>query len=159
MSAELMPTPEQASGLTQDQLRKRIWDLESAMLAADASVQIKLEAKHHFSPGVYMRELFIPKGVVLTGKIHKTEHHNILSQGDLTVMTENGMKRLTASTIIKSGPGMKRAGYANEDSVWITVHANPDEITNPDELESKLVAATEQEFFEYLESRKQIGGV
>lgn len=147
----------QAITSSQEQMRGKILDLEQAMLVSKD--RIHLEAKHHFSSGVYMRELFIPRGVILTGKIHKTEHLNILSQGDLSVLTEDGMKRLKASTIIKSKPGMKRAGFAHEDSVWITVHPNPKEMTDPDELEAQLVTSTYKEFLEFVEAnRPQIEG-
>lgn len=109
--------------------------------------QIEFPITHHFAPGVYMREMFIPKGATLTGKIHKTEHLNILSQGELSVWTEGGMKRLKASTVIKSQPGIKRAGHAHEDSVWITVHHNPSDSQNIPEIEDRLVVDTFEQFY------------
>lgn len=124
--------------------------LESAMLAM-TDRHVEFQVAHHFAPGVYMRELFIPKGTTLTGKIHKTEHLNILSQGDLSVMTESGVKRLKASTVVKSQPGIKRAGYAHEDSVWITVHHNPDDARDVDLIEERLIAKTFAEI-DYLAS-------
>ena len=35
---------------------------------------VELETKHHFSDGLYARELFIPAGVCLVGALHKTTH-------------------------------------------------------------------------------------
>lgn len=140
---------------TAAEMRESIMRLESIMLNMK-SAQIELPVKHHFSPGVYMRELFIPKGTTLTGKIHKTEHLNILSQGELSVMTEDGVKRLKASTVILSKPGIKRVGYAHEDSVWITVHKNEDEERDPDKIEERLIAKTFAEVPGFMEDIKKL---
>lgn len=126
------------NGKTQAEMRAEILRLEAAMFAMPEH-HIEFPVKHHFGPQTYMREMFIPKGATVTGKIHRHEHLNILSQGHLSVMTENGVKELRASTVIKSMPGIKRAAYAHEDSVWITVHHNPDNETDPDNLEARIV--------------------
>jgi hypothetical protein len=97
----------------------------------------EMPLKHHLCNGVYMRELHIPAGTCLTGKVHKTEHQNVLLQGDISVMTEDGMKRLQAPCIIPSQPGMKRAGFAHTDTIWMTVHAT--DKTDIDVIESELV--------------------
>ena len=55
-------------------------------------------------------------------------------------MTENGLKRVSAPCMIRSKPGLKRAGFAHEDSLWITVHANPNNEKNIDVLENLLFA-------------------
>jgi quercetin dioxygenase-like cupin family protein len=146
--------PSQTKQPTAQEMRVKIMALENAMMQMKEH-QVDLKTTHHFSPGVYMREIFIPKGVTLTGKIHKTEHMNILSQGKMKVWTEDGMKTLSASTVIKSKPGIKRVGYALEDSVWITVH--PTEETDVVKLEDMLIAKTFDEVLEFSE-RKQIEG-
>lgn len=139
---------------TPEQMRTLILDLEKTMFEMKEH-QIEIETTHYFAPGVYMRQVFIPKGATVVGKIHKTEHLNILSQGELSVLTEDGIKRLKASTVVKSSPGIKRVGYAHEDSVWITVH--PTDETDVDKIEEMLIAKT---FDEVLESKdkKAIGG-
>lgn len=139
-----------------EEMRAAILKLEAVMFAMKDR-QIEFPTTHYFGPGVYMRQIFIPKGATLTGKIHKTEHLNILSQGVLQVMTEDGIKTLTASTVIKSQPGIKRAGHALEDSVWITVHSNPTEERDISKLEEMLVVDTYEQFHAYVEN-KQIEG-
>ena len=114
-----------------EEMTAKIYALEDAILK---EAQVEIPVTHHFAPGIYMREMFIPKGVVLTGAVHKTEHLNILSQGEISVWTDQGMKRLTACSVIKSNPGIKRAGFAHEDSIWITVHSNPTEERDPQKL-------------------------
>jgi quercetin dioxygenase-like cupin family protein len=130
------------------EMRRKILAFEAAIRAHSEHLTAEdFDTKHHFAPGIYMRELFIPKGTVLTGRIHKTEHMNILSQGELTVWTEDGMKRVKASTVIRSQPGMKRVGYAHEDSVWITVHKNADDEQELARVEDRLFADTFEQVF------------
>jgi quercetin dioxygenase-like cupin family protein len=136
---------------TPAQMRSLIMQLEAAMMAMPEH-HVEIKTTHHFAPGVYMREIFIPKGTTLTGKIHRTEHMNILSQGDLSVWTEDGVKRLKASTVIKSQPGIKRVGFAHEDSVWITVH--PTEETDIDKLEDMLIAKSFDEVLGFAEPKQ-----
>lgn len=139
-----------------EKMRGKILDLEAVMYAMPEH-QIELPVTHHFAPGIYMRELFIPKGTVLTGKIHLTEHLNILSQGHLQVWTEDGIKTLHASTVIKSQPGIKRAGHALENSVWITVHHNPTNEHDVKKLEDMLVVDSYEALLSFIE-KKQIEG-
>lgn len=101
--------------------------------------QIELPTTHHFASGLYARELFIPAGTVLTGKVHKTEHLNICSKGRITVWTEDGMKTVEAPFTMVSRPGTKRVGFAHEDTIWITVHANVNEERDIQKLEDELV--------------------
>jgi quercetin dioxygenase-like cupin family protein len=136
-----------------EDMREKIIALEKHILKIP---QTETPVQHHFSPQIYMREMFIPKGTVLTGAIHKHEHLNILSQGELSVWTESGTKRLKASSVIKSMPGIKRAGYAHEDSVWITVHHNPTDEREPENLWNLFVTNTYEEFLEYVAANPQI---
>lgn len=111
---------------------------------------------HHFSQGVYAREMFIPKGTVLTGKIHKYTQLNIMSQGELSVLTEEGIKRVKAPFTIVSPPGTKRIAYAHEDTIWTTVHGTDE--TDLEKIEAHYVANDEQEYLAFckaLENKEQ----
>ena len=121
--------------------RQSIEELEAAMLQEP---QVEIETKHYFADGLYAREIFIPKGTLLTGKIHKREHINIISKGDITVVTTNGKKRVKAPCTIISEPGTKRAGFAHEDTIWITVHAV--ESNDIEEIEAMLVTTNYDEY-------------
>jgi len=123
----------------QAEMRARVLRLEDELRKYP---QLPEEVKHHFSPGIYARELFIPKGAILTGKIHRAAHLNFLVKGDISVLTEHGVKRLIAPCAITSGAGIKRAGYAHEDSIWIAVHPNPDDERDLEKLEARYIAPT-----------------
>ena len=84
---------------------------------------------HYFTPisdkygcAVYGRQIFLPKGTVIVGKIHRHAHLNVLIQGKVSVATEHGRKYMEAPLTFISEPGLKRAVYAEEDSIWMTVH-------------------------------------
>ena len=84
--------------------------------------QLNLKVVNYFSYGVYARELHIPAGTLLTGEIHRLENFNILSQGEISVLTEDGMKRVNAPFSVVSPPGTKRIAYAHSDCIWTTIH-------------------------------------
>lgn len=96
---------------------------------------------HTFTEGLYTREIFLPKGTVLTGKIHRHAHPNFLLAGAVLVVTESGgREHLVAPKAMISPAGTKRAIVALEDTIWITVHANPTNTTDLDVLETWIIA-------------------
>lgn len=107
---------------------------------------------HSFAPGIYVREIFIPKGTILTGKIHRHKHPNFLMSGEVLVVTENGgMEHLKAPMSMISPAWTKRAIKALEDTVWITVHENKNNEFDLEKIEQFVIA----ESFEQLEQEKQ----
>lgn len=116
--------------------------------------QLDLPVKHYFSQGVYARELFIPRGTLLTGQIHKFEQLNILSQGDISVMTEDGIVRVQAPFTIVSPPGTKRIAFAHADSVWTTIHGTDE--TDLAKIEDHFIAHTEAEYQAFVEQAKKL---
>lgn len=99
--------------------RQRMEDLERAIQTN--LPQIELECNHYFSHGVYTRELLIPKGTVLTGKIHRYSSVNIISKGKIRAISDQGTHDIEAPHVFVTGPFVKKAGYALEDTVWINV--------------------------------------
>lgn len=126
-AAILQPVPSRASVLLLEEELKKL-------------PQVEMPPAHHFAHGMYAREIFIPKDTVLVGKIHRFEHLNFIMKGDISVMTEHGLKRVVGPCVLKSSPGIKRAGYTHEDTIWITVHANPDDETDMEVLEKRYIA-------------------
>ena len=98
----------------------------------------ELPTWHHFADGLAARTILIKAGTCLTGAAHKSEHLNVCC-GDITVWTEDGMRRLTGYHVLSSRPGAKRVGLAHDDTWWTTVHANPDNVTDVAVLEELFV--------------------
>ena len=78
--------------------------------------------KHTFADGCYIRQITMPKGMILTSKIHKIEHPYFILKGDVSVLTEEGVVRLKAPYSGITKPGTKRVLYMHEETVWVTVH-------------------------------------
>lgn len=95
---------------------------------------------HHFAPGQYGREIHMPAGMRVVGKIHKHAHVNVISKGKVRVYTEQeGLLELEAPLTFVSSPGTKRAVYVVEDTVWTTFHCTTK--TNLEEIEREVIAA------------------
>lgn len=118
-------------------MRGNIIRLEELLLA-ETEHQIEIPVEHGFAAGIYARTIRIPAGTILTGKIHRTEHLNIISAGAIEVATEDGTRLIEAPCIFVAPPGTKRAGYTLSDTVWTTVHATHE--TDLDRLEAELIA-------------------
>lgn len=112
--------------------------------------------KHTFSDGMYVREIFIPQGQVVVGKIHKHSHPNFLLKGEVLVITENGKETITAPCSMISSAGTKRALYAKTDLIWITIHHNPDNLRDLKELEDMIIAKSYEEFDKFISSKNSI---
>lgn len=94
-----------------------------------------------YGAGTYARQMFIPKGTLIIGKIHRHQHLNFIMQGKVSVATEFGTKFLTAPCVFVSEVGLKRAVHAEEDTIWVTVHQT--KFTgeeNLDKMEDELIA-------------------
>lgn len=87
------------------------------------------------------RTITIPAGTVLTGARHKRDHINIV-QGDITVSTDHGMKRLTGQHTLPTKAGCKRVGFAHADTEWTTICQT--DLTDLAEIEADLVEEPER---------------
>ena len=95
--------------------------------------------QHHFAPGAYGREMTLPAGLVVVGKIHKHAHINVISKGRVQVFTEqDGVLELAAPCTFVSSPGTKRVIHALEETVWTTVHVTNK--TDLAEIEREVIA-------------------
>lgn len=117
-------------------IRRNIQSIEDKLLALP---QIDLPLTHHFSYGVYGREMFVPAGAAFTGKIHKTDHLCILAKGELLLIASNGdEQRLIAPRIFVTPKNTKKAGYAITDCIFMTVHGTHE--TDLDKIEDEFVS-------------------
>lgn len=142
--------------------RADILTLENALSRVDGAVfgdSEMMPLKHSFAPGIYVREIFIPKGTILTGKIHRHAHPNFLMKGEVIVVTEfGGREHLKAPQSIISKAGTKRAIMALEDTIWITVHSNPDDETDLAKIEEYVIAPSYEALIPPCKSKEISGG-
>lgn len=122
----------------------KVYALEALMKLQE---QVECKVIHHFSKGVYARELHIPAGTILTGEIHKFENLNILSKGKIQVLISDIIQEVEAPFTVVSPPGTKRIARALTDCVWTTIHGTNEIDLNI--IERTFIAKSEQEWLEF----------
>jgi hypothetical protein len=138
--------------LPEGSMRRMLYELQAEVTNLP---EVDCPLQHVFAPGVYARTIMIPAGTVVVGKIHKHAHVNILSQGEVTVVTESGGRENFCGPItMVSQPGTKRAVYAHTAVVWTTIHLT--DKTDLDEIEDHVIAKTYAEYESFALNQKNI---
>ena len=92
---------------------------------------------HRFTKGCYLREILMPAGARVIGKIHATEHFNILLTGKVTVITAEGSEYIEAPHTFVSKAGVQKVVIIHEDCIWQTLHVT--ETTELNEIEKEII--------------------
>lgn len=147
-----MLTKEDVKKDTEVDLKKR----KAFILAVEEKIGAMPEAvfgdeacplKHSFGDGLYIREITMPKGMLLTSKIHKHTHPYFVLKGDVSVLTDEGVVRIKAPFSGMTKPGTKRVLYMHEETVWTTVHLNTNNTTDLKEIEEEVIAKSFEDIF------------
>jgi hypothetical protein len=104
--------------------------------------------EHLFLPKMYLRKIFMPAGSLLTSMQHKTKHPFVILSGKLRVMDQESVVEYEAPFMGVTEAGTKRVLYVYEDTTWITFHANPEDIDDPDQMSEYLIYPNENPLFE-----------
>ncbi len=133
-----------------------VFHTEEAFDAIEAAISLNPESakaeellpvKHRFTPGMYIREIFIPAGTLLTSRVHQTEHPFSISLGDVSVFTLGGaVSRLKAPYTGITKPGTRRMLYAHENTIWTTFHVTDE--TDPMKIVLSVTEAPKNRFLE-----------
>lgn len=127
----------------------KLADIQRLHAMLSTMPQVRIEPKHHFATGMYARELLMPAGTLIVGKVHKHEHLAIMVYGDILVYTEAGGKqRLKGYNMMVSPPETKRVVYPYADTLWITIHLDQSNKRDPDALEPELITPDDNETIE-----------
>ena len=111
-----------------DNLEQKIMDMPPA----------ECPVVHRFTPGLYIREILMPKGTLITSKIHLTEHPYVISKGVVDVFIEGvGWKKYAAPFTGITKPYTRRVLFIEEDTIWTTFH--PTDETDLAKLEEQLI--------------------
>lgn len=113
--------------------------------------QVEIPVFNYFSDGVYAREMRVPAGTTITGKIHKYSTVDVLLEGEIVVVDDSGIpKLLSAPMIFESKPGLSKAGHVLKDVRWVTIHGTRgDDSQDVDALVSNLVVETYDKYLEH----------
>lgn len=115
---------------------KSIDELERVML--DNFPAIDCPVTNRFTDGMYVREIFMPKGAFITSKIHKTQHQYFILKGKAIVWIDGVEQFLEAPHIGITEAGTRRVLFILEDTIWATAHPNPDN-ENLEQLEARII--------------------
>ena len=110
--------------------------------------------KHTFADGIYIRQMDMKTGSAVIGAIHNHLHAWFLLTGRLVVATEDLIEEYVAPCYVLATPGSKRVIYAVEDSIFVNVHKNPNNIKDIEELEKEIVSKTFKDYEEYINKNK-----
>lgn len=120
MDPDDLSPPSLASGSREDR-RERIMAFEQAIKAME-DVEHLTELRHAFLDGAYFRQIRIPAGIALTGKIHSHSTVNMLTKGKFAIVTEFDEQVIEAPYMYISRPGTKKACYTITDCIFINCH-------------------------------------
>lgn len=101
-------------------VRQFIRTMARGLNALPAAMQ-GLPVEHIAIDGMLARTMYIPKGMLLVGKIHKLDCINIVAKGDISILTEHGSGRMVGGQQAVSPAGTQKIGFAHEDTVFINV--------------------------------------
>ena len=113
------------------------------------------EYKHSFANGIYVREMRMKKGQLGFSAIHKHSYAFFLLSGVLASSKEDGVEEFVAPCYIMSPQGAKRIVYAIEDCVIVTIHANPTNTEDLDEIAKTNVVFTWDEYNDFIKNEKE----
>ena len=98
---------------------------------------------HHFSDGLYAKQMEIPVGFFVSQHQHTYDHLSILAKGKVRVLFDNdAVEEYTAPACINIIKNVNHSIYALEQSTWFCVHATDE--TNLDEIDNVLIKKEEE---------------
>jgi len=88
-----------------------------------SAFEVDLQIVHHFSSGVYARQMTLPAGHFAVTHAHDYDHLSILASGRAVVETEGETVEYIAPACIEIKAGINHKVMALEDVVWFCIHA------------------------------------
>lgn len=144
---KLNPTP------LQPENGQRLLDRFTAAAIRAKEFHVELPLKHRFTPGLYVREIFMPAGTIVVSRIHKTQHPFVISKGECEVWSPGvGWTPLKAPHTGITLPGTQRLLLIHEDTIWTTFHPGTwTDDTDPQEIVEMVSRAPDLTDFEGLD--------
>ncbi len=81
------------------------------------------QISHHFSSGVYAKEMRFAAGTAAISHRHQFDHMSILVSGRVVVTTPQGVTALVGPSVITMRAAMEHQVEAITDAVWFCIHA------------------------------------
>lgn len=100
-------------------------------------IEINLKIQHHFSDGVYAKQMALPKGHFAVSHKHKYSHLSVMASGVAVVETNGTETTYTAPACIEIKAGVEHKITALEDVMWFCIHATDE--TDADKVDNILI--------------------
>jgi quercetin dioxygenase-like cupin family protein len=101
---------------------------------------------HHFSEGLYAKQMFLPKDSLVCQHQHTYDHLSILAQGKVKVLfDEDKVEEYTAPACINIVKNLNHVIVALEDSTWFCIHQTEEtDVNKVDQVLIKSASSTKK---------------
>ncbi len=86
-------------------------------------IEVDLNIRHHFSDGVYAKQMILPKGHYAISHKHNYDHLSILASGAALVEVDGKETIYTAPACINITAGTEHKIIALENTTFFCIHA------------------------------------
>ena len=100
-------------------------------------IEIDLNIVHHFSSGVYAKQMELPAGHFAITHKHTFDHMSILAKGMVNVTCDGVQETHHAPDVVTIKAGVAHKIHALTDSVWFCVHQTDE--TDPAKIDHTLI--------------------
>ena len=70
-----------------------------------------------------------------------------MSQGELSILTDDGVVRVKAPYTVVSPPGTKRLAFAHEDTIWTTIHGTEEQ--DIEKIEDQFIVHSHEQYLAF----------
>jgi quercetin dioxygenase-like cupin family protein len=111
------------SVLEQRNTKIRMHNVSEFMDKYEGVFETDIGIVHHFSSGIYAKQMYLPKGFIALSHSHIFDHLSILAKGSVIVKTDTTTQEYKAPSCITIEKNTNHSIYAVEDVVWFCIHA------------------------------------
>lgn len=108
---------------------------------------------HRFGPGIYIREVTLPAGIMAVGHYQRHEHFNVVLKGKVAIIDGEGNQQIIEAPTCFVGPPGRKVGLVLEETIWQNIYATDE--TDVEKLEELLLDKSEA-WHDHLAGRKLI---
>jgi len=137
-----------------NEFKSQMISMEGVVLHHTKEMEETMPLKHHIKDGIYTREVFMPKGMLVLSFIHKVNHPSFFLSGEMSILTDKAeIKRIKAPMVVQTEIGTQRVAYIHEDSVWVCTYRT--DAKTVEEAEKEVFIEDYNELSEYVIKEKK----
>lgn len=118
--------------------KEKIAYLSYLLISSGKATSDNPKVDHSFAPGVYIREMMIPKGHLFLGRAHRYGHLCQLVEGSIIMITQDKKIEMTAPAQVQTWPGYHMVLYSLTDVIGRTIHPNVAECRDTQGMEDDI---------------------